>query len=136
MRSSEAVGSSIDAENRRPHCRGAAVRIANRTRLIPPLTKTKMNPNGLLSGVGRVKGRFESRQPSKTIENHPRPHSQHQKVQTSSYTEPPSFEGRTYLLKIRGKRAKRDRNALLYEFDNYSEDNLKTIIKNRLRVCG
>jgi hypothetical protein len=95
-----------------------------------------MNPNGLSSGVGRVKGRFESRQPSKTIENHPRPHSQHQKVQASSYTEPPSFEGRTYLLKARGKRAKRDRNASLYEFDNYSEDNLKTITKNRLRVCG
>src|SRR5271156_673173 len=52
------------------------------------LAKTKMNPNSLSSGVGRVKGRFESRQPSKTIENHPSSHSYHQKVQPQNL--PPS----------------------------------------------
>src|SRR5271170_1431055 len=90
-----------------------------------------MNSNGLSSGVGRVKGRFESRRPSKTIKNHPRPHSYHQKVQTNHRTS--LLRRRTYLPEVRSPRAKRDRNASFYEFDSYSKDNSKTTTKKQVR---
>ena len=99
-----------------------------------PLAKTKMNPNHLSSGVRRVKGLFESRQLSKTIENHPRPHSHYQKVQTNHRTS--LLRRGISFLETRPPHAKRDRNASLYEFDNYSEDNSKTTTKrNRLGAC-
>jgi hypothetical protein len=53
-----------------------------------------------------------------------------------SYTEPPSF---AYFLKARGKRAKRDRNASLYDFDKLLgrqfKDNNKEQAKSMRVTC-